>query len=187
LAARPPWLIIGRTAKPSRRRRPVSSTLGIALNNVRAIANGRMSEQARAHPSAVRSTAAPTARTSCSSVRQLVTGASRDPTAPNGAAAVQSVGGSAATRKSAHDGTTAGGGGRFQRLQSFHRSCACSLSKLGRSTGASLCAFHRRPAMPNPALNRSANGNPPWPRSASGSSCASRPRRLAVVARLALR
>jgi hypothetical protein len=174
-------------ARAPRLRAPVTSTLGIALNNVRAIANGRMSEQVRAHRSAVRSTAAPTARTSCSSVRHLVTGASRDPTAPNEAAAVQSVGGSAATRQSAHDGTTAGGGGSFQRLQSFHRSCACSLSKLGRSTGASLCAFHRRPAMPNPALNRSANGKSPWPRSPPGSSCASRPRRLAVVARLALR
>jgi hypothetical protein len=29
LAVRPPWFIIGRTAKPSRRRRPVSSTLGV--------------------------------------------------------------------------------------------------------------------------------------------------------------
>jgi hypothetical protein len=167
--------------------RPVSSTLGIALNNVRAILNGRMSEQARAHPSVVRSTAAPTARTSCSPVRQLVTGASRDPTAPNEAAAVQSVGGSAATRQSAHDGTTAGGGGRFQRLQSFHCTCACSMSKISRRKGSTFFAFRLRPAMPNPALNRSANGKPPWPRSASGSSCASRPRRLAVVARLALR
>jgi hypothetical protein len=157
------------------------------LNNVRAIANGRMSEQARAHPSVVRSTAAPTARTSCSPVRQLVTGASRDPTAPNEAAAVQSVGGSAATRQTAPNSTTAGGGGEWRRLRSFQRSCACSKSMFGRRTGSSLCVFHLRPAMPNPALNRSANGKSPWPRSASGSSCASRPRRLAVVARLALR
>jgi hypothetical protein len=39
----------------------------------------------------------------------------------------------------------------------------------------------------NMALNRSANGKSPWPRSAYGASCTARPRRLAVVARLALR
>jgi hypothetical protein len=49
------------------------------------------------------------------------------------------------------------------------------------------CACQRPSAPPNLSLNRSANGKPPWPRCASGSSCASRPRRLAVVARLALR
>jgi hypothetical protein len=40
---------------------------------------------------------------------------------------------------------------------------------------------------PNPSLNRSANGRSPWPRGASGSSCTSRPRRPAAVARLAPR
>jgi siroheme synthase (precorrin-2 oxidase/ferrochelatase) len=39
----------------------------------------------------------------------------------------------------------------------------------------------------NLLVNRSANGMAPWPRGACGSSCASRPRRPAVVARLALR
>jgi hypothetical protein len=184
---RPPWFIIGRTAKPSHRCRPVSSTLGIALNNVQAIANGCKSGHAGAHPSGVRSTATPTAPTSCSPVRQLVTGAARDPSAPTEAAAVQSVGGSAATRQTAPGGTTAGGGGECQRLRPFQRGCACSLSRVGRRTGSTLCVFRHHPAMPNMSLNRSANGKPPWPRCASGSSCASRPRRLAVVARLALR
>ena len=41
--------------------------------------------------------------------------------------------------------------------------------------------------LPNPSLNRSANGMPPWPRGSGGSSSASRPGRHAVVARLALR
>jgi hypothetical protein len=49
------------------------------------------------------------------------------------------------------------------------------------------CACQRPSSPPNLSLNRSANGKSPWPRCASGSSCASRPRRLAVVARLALR
>jgi hypothetical protein len=49
------------------------------------------------------------------------------------------------------------------------------------------CACQRPSAPPNWSLNRSANGKSPWPRGASGSSCASRPRRLAAVARLALR
>jgi hypothetical protein len=40
---------------------------------------------------------------------------------------------------------------------------------------------------PNPSLNRSANGRSPWPRGASRSSCTSRPRRPAAVARLAPR
>jgi hypothetical protein len=174
-------------AKAPRRRRPVSSTLGIALNIVGAIAKDRKSEHAGARPSGIGSTATPTARTSCSLVRQQVTGAARDRLAPTEAAVVQSVGGSAATRQTAPDGATAGGGGGWQRLQSFPRSCACSLSGIGPRTGSTVCAFRLRPAMPNPALNRSANGKSPWPRSASGSSCASRPRRLAVVARLALR
>jgi hypothetical protein len=52
--------------------------------------------------------------------------------------------------------------------------------------GASPHAPAQRP-QPNPSLNRSANGRSPWPRGASGSSCSSRPRRPAVVARLALR
>jgi hypothetical protein len=42
-------------------------------------------------------------------------------------------------------------------------------------------------AWPNLSLNRSANGRAPWPRGSSGSSSAARPRRPAVVARLALR
>ena len=33
LAVLPPCFIIGRTAKPSRRRRPVSATLGVVDNN----------------------------------------------------------------------------------------------------------------------------------------------------------
>ena len=41
--------------------------------------------------------------------------------------------------------------------------------------------------LPNPTLNRSANGRAPWPRSSCGSSSASRPRRPPVVARLAPR
>jgi hypothetical protein len=165
--------ILRLAGKAATRRRPVNSALGITLNNVGANSNGLRSEQSGAHPSGIRSTATPTARTSCSRVRQ--------------AAAVQSVGGSAATRQTAPDGTTAGGGGEWHRLQSFQRSCLCSLSRIGRRKGSTLCAFHLRPAMPNPALNRSANGKSPWPRGACGSSCASRPRRLAVVARLALR
>jgi hypothetical protein len=176
-----------RAAKAPRRRRPVSSTLGIALNIVGAIANGRMSKHAIAHLSGIGSTAAPTAQTSCSAARQLVTGAARDPSAPTEAAAVQSVGGSAATRQTVPYGTIAGGGGDWHSLRSFQRTCACSLSRVGLRTGSTVCAFRLRPAMPNPALNRSANGKSPWPRCTSGSSCASRPRRLAVVARLALR
>jgi hypothetical protein len=179
--------IIRLAAGLPRRRRPVSSTLGIALNIVGAIAKDRKSEHAGARPLDTRSTAKQTPRTSCSRVRQQVTSAARDRSAPTEAAAVQSVGGSAATRQTAPDGTTAGGGGEWRRLRSFHRSCACSLSRIGPRTGFTVCAFRLRPAMPNPALNRSANGKSPWPRCASGSSCASRPRRLAVVARLALR
>jgi hypothetical protein len=174
-------------AKAPRRRRPVSSTLGIALNIVGAIAKDRKSERAGARPSDIRSTAKQTPRTSCSRVRQQVTSAARDRSAPTEAAAVQSVGGSAATRQTAPAGATAGGAGGWQRLQSFPHSCACSLSRIGPRTGSTVCAFRHCPAMPNPALNRSANGKPPWPRCASGPSCASRPRRLAVVARLALR
>jgi hypothetical protein len=174
-------------AKAPRRRRPVSSTLGITLNIVGPIAKDRKIEHAGARPSGLRSTATQTARTSCSRIRQQVTSAARDRSAPTEAAAVQSVGGSAATRQTAPGGTTTGGGGDCQRLRSFHRSCARSLSRLGPRTGSTVCVFRRRPAMPNPALNRSANGKSPWPRSAPGSSCASRPRRLAVVARLALR
>jgi hypothetical protein len=176
LAARAPCL-----------RGPVSSTLGIALNIVGAIANGRMSEHAIAHLSGIGSTAAPTAQTSRSAVRQQVTSAARDRSAPTEAAAVQSVGGSAATRQTAPDGTTAGGGGEWHRLQSFQRSCLCSMSKIGRRTGSTLCAFHLRPAMPNPALNRSANGKAARPRGSACLSSASRPGSLAVVARLALR
>jgi hypothetical protein len=148
LAVRPPLFIIGRTAKPSRRRRPVSSTLGITLNNVGANSNGLRSEQSGAHPSGIRSTATPTARTSCSRVRRQVTGAARGPSASTEAAAVQSVGGSAATRQTAHDGTIAGGGGDCQRLRSFRRSCACSLSRIGPRTGSTVCAFRlcHRPA-----------------------------------------
>jgi hypothetical protein len=174
-------------AKAPRRRRPVSSTLGIALNIVGAVANSRESEHAGARPSSIGSTATQTARTSCSHVRRPVTSAARDRSAPTEAAAVQSVGGSVATRQTAPDGTTAGGGGEWLHIRSFQHRCACSLSKISRRTGSTLCAFRLRPAMPNPALNRSTNGKPPWPRCASGSSCASRPRRLAVVARLALR
>jgi hypothetical protein len=179
--------IIRLAAGLPRRRRPVNSTLGITLNNVGAIANGRESEQAGAHPSGIRSIATPITRTSCSRVRQQVTGAARGRSAPTEAAAVQSVGGSAATRQTAPDGTTAGGGGEWRRLRSFQRSCACSLSRIGPRTGSTVCAFRLRPAMPNPALNRSANGRSPWPRGSSGSSSAARPRRPAVVARLALR
>jgi hypothetical protein len=179
--------IIRLAAGLPRRRRPVSSTLGITLNIVGAIAKDRKIEHAGARPSGLRSTATQTARTSCSRVRQQVTSAARDRSAPNEAAAVQSVGGSAATRQTAPDGTTAGGGGEWQRLQSFQRSSACSLSRIGRRTGSASCAFRLRPAMPNPALNRSANGKSPWPRGSSGSSSAARPRRPAVAARLALR
>jgi hypothetical protein len=181
------WFIMRLAAKAPRRRRPVSSTLGIALSIVGGIAKNRNSDHAGARPLGPRSTATQTARTSCSHVRQQVTGAARDRSAPTEAVAVQSVGGSAATRQIAPDGATAGGGGGCQRLQSFPRSCACSLSRIGPRTGSTVCAFRLRPAMPNPALNRSANGEAPWPRSASGSSCASRPRRLAAVARLARR
>jgi hypothetical protein len=181
------WFIMRLAAKAPRRRRPVSSTLGIALNNVQVIANGRKGEHAGALPSGVRSTATPTARTSCSPVRQLVTGAARGPSASTEAAAVQSVGGSAATRQTAPDGTTAGGGGECQRLRPFQRGCACSLSRVGRCTGSTLCVFRHRPAMPNMSLNRSANGWPAWPCDRLGSSSASRPSRPAAVARLALR
>jgi hypothetical protein len=38
LAVRPPWFIIGRTAKPSRRRRPVSSTLGLRKQPIAVLA-----------------------------------------------------------------------------------------------------------------------------------------------------
>ncbi len=41
--------------------------------------------------------------------------------------------------------------------------------------------------LPNLSLNRSANGMPPGPRGSCSSSSASRPRRHAIVARLALR
>jgi hypothetical protein len=187
LPARRPLSILHLAGKASIRCRPVNSAVGITLNIVGAIAKDRKIEHAGARPSGLRSTATQTARTSCSRVRQQVTSAARDRSAPNEAAAVQSVGGSAATRQTAPDGTTAGGGGALQRLRSFQRSCVCSLSRLGPRTGSTLCAFRRRPAMPNPALNRSANGRSPWPRGSSGSSSAARPRRPAVVARLALR
>jgi hypothetical protein len=185
-------LAVRGTFSPARAWRPavvarLARTLGITLNNVGAIANGRESEQAGAHLSGIGSTAAPTAQTSCSAVRQQVTSAARDRSAPTEAAAVQSVGGSAATRQTAPDGTTAGGGGEWHRLQSFQRSCLCSMSKIGRRTGSTLCAFHLRPAMPNPALNRSANGKAARPRGSACLSSASRPGSLAVVARLALR
>jgi hypothetical protein len=181
------WFIICLAARAPHRRRPVNSALGIALNNVRAIANGRKSEHAGAHQSGVCSTAAPTSRTSCSPVRQLVTGAARDPSAPIEAAAVQSVGDSAATRQTAPDCTTASGGGEWRRLRSFQRSCACSPSTVGRRTGSTFCAFRIRPALPNPALNRSANGKAARPRGSACLSSAPRPGSLAVVARLALR
>jgi hypothetical protein len=102
--------------KASIRCRPVNSALGLTLNNVGANSNGLRSEQAGAHPSGIRSTATPTPRTSCSRVRQQVPGAARDRSASTEAAAVQSVGGSAATRQTAHDGATAGGGGEWRRL-----------------------------------------------------------------------
>jgi hypothetical protein len=187
LAVRPPWFIIGLTAKPSRRCRPVSSTLGIALNIVGAIASCRKNKHAGAYPSGFRSSAIPTPRTTGSHVRWQVTGALRGRSAPSEAAAVQSVGGSAATRRFVPNSTSVSGGGEWHRLRSFQGSCASSLSRVGRCTRSTFCAFRLRPAMPNPALNRSANGKSPWPRAASGSSCVSRPRRPAVVARLALR
>jgi hypothetical protein len=174
-------------AKAPRRRRPVSSTLGIASNIAGTNANGRKSENAGAHASGIRSTAMPTARAPGSRVRRQVTGALRGRSAPSEAAAVQSVVGSAATRRTVRNGTSASGGGEWHRLRLFQRTCACSMLTVGRRTSSTVCAFRFRPAMPNPALNRSANGKSPWPRGASGSSSASRPRRHAVVARLALR
>jgi hypothetical protein len=131
--------------------------------------------------------APPTARTTCSRVRQQVTGAARGRSAPTGAAAVQSVGGSAATRQTAPDGTTAGGGGECQHRRPFKCGCACSLSRVGRRTGSTSCVFRHRPTMPNMSLNRSANGRPAWPCDRLGSSSAARPSRPAAVARLALR
>jgi hypothetical protein len=174
-------------AKAPRRRRPVSSTLGITLNNFGAIANDRKSEHEGAPPTGIRSTATPTARTSCSLLRQQVTGAARDPSAPTEFAAVQSIGGSAATRQTAPDGATAGGGGDWHSFRSFQRTCACSMSKISRRKGSTFFVFRLRPAMPNPALNRSANGKAARPRGSACLSSASRPVSLAVVARLALR
>jgi hypothetical protein len=179
--------IIRLAAGLPRRRRPVSSTLGLALNIVGTIANGRKSERAGANPSGIRSTAMPTARTTGSRARGRVTGAPRGRSAPSESAAVQSVGWSAAMRQTVPNGTSANGGGKRHCLRLFQRTCACSLSRIGRRTGSTFCAFRLRPAMPNPALNRSANGRSPWPRGASGSSCTSRPRRPAAAARLAPR
>jgi hypothetical protein len=167
--------------------RPFNSALGIALNIVGAIANGLKSEHAGAHASGIRSTAMPTARAPGSRVRRQVTGALRGRSAPSEAAAVQSVGGSAATRQTVPNGTSASGGGEWHRLRSFQRSCACSLSRVGSCTGSTFCAFRLRPAMPNPALNRSANGKAARPRGSLSSSSAARPSRPAAVARLALR
>jgi hypothetical protein len=187
------WFIMRLAAKAPRRRRPVSSTLGITLNNVRAIANGRTNEHAIAHLSGIGSTATQTAPTSCSRVRQQV-------------ACVY------ASKSHALRGIVR----RQLKQRPFNRlvvppppgkprltalppvaaesgdaciqpSCACTLSKIGRRTGSSLCAFHLRPAMPNPALNRSANGKAARPRGSACLSSASRPGSLAVVARLALR
>ena len=63
------------------------------------------------------------------------------------------------------------------RAQSRRRGCAFQLGFVAHTA-----------AMPsNPSFNRSANGKAPWPRGGLGSSSASRPRRLAVVARLTLR
>ena len=52
-------------------------------------------------------------------------------------------------------------------------------------TGHAPCAHHQ--PLPNPTLNRSANGWPPCPRGARCLCCTSRARRPSVVARLALR
>jgi hypothetical protein len=167
--------------------RPFNSALGIALNIVGAIANGLKSEHAGAHASGIRSTAMPTARAPGSRVRRQVTGALRGRSAPSEAAAVQSVVGPAATRQTAPYGTGASGGGEWHRLRLFQRTCTCSMLTVGRRTSSTVCAFRLRPAMPNPTLNRSANGRPAWPRGRLGSSSAARPSRPAAVARLALR
>jgi hypothetical protein len=187
LAASRFWFIMRLAAKAPCRCRPVSSTLGIALNIGGAIANCRKNKHAGTYPSGIRSPAMPTARTTDSRVRRRVTGALRGRSVPSEAATIQSVGGSAATRRTVPNGTSASGGGNWHRLQSFQRICARSLSGLGRRTSSTACAFRPRPAMPNPALNRSANGKAARPRGSACLSSASRPGSLAVVARLALR
>jgi hypothetical protein len=173
--------------KASIRRRPVNSALGLALSNVGVTSylckmKHAGTDQAGRCSSGLRKTKA-----TASNASSQISSAPRDLFAPWEAVAVQSVGGSAATRQTAPYGTSASGGGEWHRLRLFQRTCACSMLTVGRRTSSTVCAFSFRPAMPNPALNRSANGRPAWPRGRLGSSSAARPSRPAVVARLALR
>jgi hypothetical protein len=174
-------------AKAPRRRRPVSSTLGCALRNCRVHLPSHHQQPSGA--SALRGKSS-----RVYAIQQLlrlvhaVNAALRGRRSRCSDESFESqFHGRAACAGSAplRSGRAGGAEWRAPRLAS---SSACtasywpSLMWFNRQ-----CACQRPSAPPNWSLNRSANGKPPWPRCASGSSCASRPRRLAVVARLALR
>jgi hypothetical protein len=187
VAVRPPWFIIGRTAKPSTRRRPVNSALGCALRNCRVHLPSRHQQ-----PSGASALLGNSSKVyAIQQLRRLVHAVNAALRGKHLRCSDESFEsqfhGRAACGSSAplRPGRAGGAEWRAPHLASSSAYAASywpSLMWFNRQ-----CACQRPSAPPNLSLNRSANGKPPWPRCASGSSCASRPRRLAVVARLAQR
>jgi hypothetical protein len=181
------WSIMRLAAKAPRRRRPVSSTLGCALRSCRVHMPSHHEQPSGASALLGKSTKVRPFQ-ELRSLPRAVNAALRGGRSRcsdesfegqfHGRAAFGRVGplrqgraGGAEWRAPCLAGSSAFAASHWSSLMWFNRQCACQ----------------RPSAPPNWSLNRSANGKSPWPRSASGSSCASRPRRLAVVARLALR
>jgi hypothetical protein len=190
--------ILRLAGKASTRRRPVNSTLGcggevsLDIESTVALAASPSSTSLPPPPGGLHSVASRRTAAGPPECSQFHEGASRLRPAP--ASAFQSATG--------HRRSSLTYGCVFASLQAQCNNNA-SAALQGKAAKSLVCAYgacHTQqqrirasphaPAprpQPNPLLNRSANGRSPWPRGASGSSCTSRPRRPAVVARLAPR
>jgi hypothetical protein len=202
---RPPWSIIGRTARAPCLRGPVSSTLGTAMPGLggtsllqtptHGIADtgvARIPDLGLAGPSSTN----PTVKSAAlRGILQVVSPERREKASTRLSSHLLRQIGSPLSGQS-HGRAThklpfplwpgRAGGERGAAAQSF--TMAATAGSLAMAPPfVCQAGWPVRKAVPNLSLNRSANGKSPWPRCASGSSCASRPRRLAAVARLALR
>ena len=184
---RPPWLIIGRTAKPSIRRRPVNSALGLAFNMARSLKQvNAVSQvpaivrfgQANEHQYSPVLRAPGVGRTGCAN--KSGTGAPRRPTFSSSSTISRSVvvGASrrrAAPRSQSHGRAALGASGSLGLCRAggagSHRTCAsnpiapASLGRIG-SEGAGSSVRCVPPARPNRSFKGTRNSKAARPRCA---------------------
>ena len=205
---RPPWPIIGRTAWPSCRVAPVTSTLGLAFNmasshkwprDLSYVPGVARVGHAHKQPSSSQGSCPGHKRTGCA--KKLVAGAPRRPatSADSVSTKLVVVGASRqrAAPRSQFRGRAALGGPSLlrQRRAGGAVHSRCSASTIGAQTGLRPFSAGRHrpkarcmpPARPNRSFKGTRNGMPPWPRGRLCLSSAARPGRHAAARPLTLR